>query len=166
MSYAATGSATVRKNAAARGKPESNGPLLIGVVVLRHCELAAALATPGEAALNGPRRVRDHAAQRTERHPHAGQDPSRSVITTVWTCRRPGRRVHGYLDPGPAVRCFTDDVRRRQNRIPSWACTAKAEGLPGRHRASDRRCARDRQSAFDVEPRVRDTASHLIAAGP
>lgn len=152
-------------------KPEIDLLLLIGVVVLRHSELAAALATPSEAALNRPSRVHDHEAHRTERQRHAQQEPPRSMITTVWTWRRPGRRVHDYPDPDSAVRRFTDDVRRRQNRLQACrACTAMADGLPGRRSAPDRHSALDqwrqqhRYPNADVEPRLRDTAWHLIAA--
>lgn len=161
---AATGSASVRS--AVNGKPESDMLLFMGAVVFRHSGLATALATPSEMALNGPSRVHDHVADRTERHRHARQGPPRSVITTMWTCQRLGRRVHGNPDPDPAVHRFTDDVRRRQTPLQTCrACTAEAEGLPGRHSAGAQWRERHRYPHADVEPRVRDTTWHLIAAG-
>lgn len=74
MSNAATSSASVR--GAVDGMHEIGVLLLIGVIALRHSELAAALATPSEAALNGPSRAHDYVAH------------GLSAIATLSTSRR------------------------------------------------------------------------------
>lgn len=74
MGKAVTGSASV--GSAVDGMHEIGVLLLIGVIALRHSELVATLATPSEAALNGPSRVHDHVAH------------GLSAIATLSTSRR------------------------------------------------------------------------------